>query len=96
MSTLFSQCIQASAYATCRHLTPDVLLKTKDFAYSVNPARGFGPAVVSRTFHQYWIFWVGPLVGAAVAAAVYQGVFKVRVSVFCLPYCFACHSESEG
>lgn len=47
---------------------------------SVNPARGFGPAVVSRTFHQYWIFWVGPLVGGAVAAAIYQLVFKVRVS----------------
>ena len=47
---------------------------------SVNPARGFGPAVVSRTFHQYWIFWVGPLVGAAVAAIIYQTIFKVRVS----------------
>ncbi|KAL0021954.1 hypothetical protein WJX79_005286 [Trebouxia sp. C0005] len=48
--------------------------------YCVNPARGFGPAVVSRTFHRYWIFWVGPLTGAAVAAFIYQTVFKVRVS----------------
>ncbi|DBA89312.1 hypothetical protein WJX79_005286 [Trebouxia sp. C0005] len=46
--------------------------------YCVNPARGFGPAVVSRTFHRYWIFWVGPLTGAAVAAFIYQTVFKVR------------------
>ncbi|DBA85350.1 TPA: oleate-activated transcription factor pip2 [Trebouxia sp. C0005] len=44
---------------------------------SVNPARSFGPAVVSRTFHEYWIFWVGPLVGAACAAAIYQS-FKAR------------------
>lgn len=44
----------------------------------VNPARGFGPAVVSRTFHEYWIFWVGPLVGGFVAAVVYETVFKVR------------------
>ncbi len=51
-------------------------------ACSVNPARGFGPAVVSRTFHQYWIFWVGPLTGAAVACVIYQTVFKVRVSKF--------------
>ena len=50
------------------------------FLCSVNPARGFGPAVVSRTFHRYWIFWVGPLTGAAVAAFIYQTVFKVRVS----------------
>ena len=47
---------------------------------SVNPARGFGPAMVSRTFHQYWIFWVGPLTGAAVAAVIYQTVFTGRVS----------------
>lgn len=45
---------------------------------SVNPARSFGPAVVSRTFHEYWIFWVGPLVGGAVAAFIYTLVFKVR------------------
>ncbi|KAA6420621.1 MAG: hypothetical protein FRX49_09414 [Trebouxia sp. A1-2] len=44
---------------------------------SVNPARSFGPAVVSRTFHQYWIFWVGPLVGATCAAVIYQS-FKAR------------------
>ncbi|DBA83756.1 hypothetical protein WJX77_003511 [Trebouxia sp. C0004] len=44
---------------------------------SVNPARSFGPAVVSRTFHQYWIFWVGPLAGATCAAVIYQS-FKAR------------------
>lgn len=44
----------------------------------VNPARGFGPAVVSRTFHQYWIFWVGPLVGATLACIIYQSIFRVR------------------
>ena len=47
---------------------------------SVNPARSFGPAMVSRTFHEYWIFWVGPLVGGALAAFIYTLVFKVRVS----------------
>ena len=28
---------------------------------SINPARSFGPAMVSRTFNHYWIFWVGTL-----------------------------------
>ncbi len=48
---------------------------------SVNPARSFGPAVVSRTFHEYWIFWVGPLTGAACAAVIYQS-FKARARYF--------------
>ena len=52
---------------------------------SVNPARGFGPAVVSHTFHEYWIFWVGPLAGGAVAALIYTTVFSVRVrNLHCL------------
>ena len=25
---------------------------------SINPARSFGPAMVARVFHRYWIFWV--------------------------------------
>ena len=34
---------------------------------SVNPARSFGPALVSGTFGDLWIYLVAPLAGAAVA-----------------------------
>ncbi|KAJ1403989.1 Major intrinsic protein [Sesbania bispinosa] len=38
----------------------------------MNPARAFGPAVVGWRWHYHWIFWVGPLIGAALAALIYE------------------------
>jgi len=42
---------------------------------SMNPARSFGPAVVTNVWTDHWIYWLGPLIGAAVAALVYEFVF---------------------
>jgi aquaporin related protein len=40
---------------------------------SVNPARSFGPAVVTHSFHSYhWIYWLGPVLGAILASAFYM------------------------
>ncbi len=39
---------------------------------SMNPARTLGPAIVSGQWANHWIYWVGPLVGAALAAVVYD------------------------
>ena len=39
---------------------------------SMNPARSFGPALAAGHWHDFWIYVLAPLVGAAIGALAYQ------------------------
>ena len=44
---------------------------------SMNPARSFGPALAAGVWSHHWVYWFGPLVGAAVAIFVHDVCFRV-------------------
>jgi aquaporin NIP len=39
---------------------------------SMNPARSFGPAVAAGEWHDFWIYILGPVLGASLGALAYQ------------------------
>ena len=41
----------------------------------INPARTFGPALINNAWTDHWVYWVGPLIGAAAAAITYYVLF---------------------
>jgi aquaporin Z len=39
---------------------------------AMNPARAFGPMLVSNTWSNWWVWYIGPFAGGVIGAAVYE------------------------
>jgi len=63
----------------------DILMGGPLTGAAMNPARWFGPAVASGTFADWYVWWIGPLVGAAVAALVYRFALEDRAEADVAP-----------
>lgn len=47
---------------------------------AMNPARAFGPALAAADWHGQMVYWVGPLLGAAVAALLWSRVLLPKTA----------------
>lgn len=59
-------------------VTADILAIGPLTGASMNPARSFGPAVVSGVLEGQAIYWIGPILGSITAALLYDGLFLRR------------------
>ncbi|KAI8086754.1 aquaporin-like protein [Halteromyces radiatus] len=53
---------------------------------SVNPARSFGPAIVTGKWANHWIFWFGPLIGSFFAYLIYCSVKIAKNNITVIDY----------
>jgi aquaporin Z len=56
-------------------ITLDVLMGGALTGAAVNPARALGPMLVHNTWGDFWVWVVGPLAGATVAAVLYDVLY---------------------
>jgi len=57
-------------------VTLDVLMGGPISGAAMNPARHLGPALLGGGFSNMWLYWVGPIVGAILAAQIYKCAFE--------------------
>ena len=50
----------------------DILVGGPLSGASMNPARSFGPALISGHWDAHWAYWAGPILGAVAAALLYD------------------------
>ena len=56
-------------------VTADILAIGPITGASMNPARSFGPALVTGIYQGQFIYWTAPIVGSVVAALLYDALF---------------------
>jgi glycerol uptake facilitator-like aquaporin len=56
-------------------ITMDILAGGAVTGAAMNPARAFGPELVQNAWTNAWVWYAGPLAGAAVAALAYEFLY---------------------
>ena len=56
-------------------ITIDVFVGGPITGAAMNPARAFGPELASGSWSNWWIYWIGPILGALIAALGYEYLY---------------------
>lgn len=56
-------------------ITLDILMGGPLTGAAMNPARAFGPQLVAGEWGDFWVWYLGPLVGGAAAALAYEALY---------------------
>jgi MIP family channel proteins len=59
-------------------ITLDIFLGGPLTGAAMNPARALGPALVQLSWDDHLVYWIGPVIGAVVAALVYHYAFAAE------------------
>ncbi|XP_030623301.1 aquaporin-4 [Chanos chanos] len=57
---------------------------------SMNPARSLGPAIIVGFWEHHWVYWIGPVLGAVLAAVSHEFFFAPSASRQKLVACLTC------
>jgi aquaporin TIP len=61
-------------------ITMDVFFGGPLTGAAMNPARAFGPELIGNVWSQGWIYWIGPAIGALIAALGYDWLYLRRLA----------------
>ncbi len=71
---------RAAGIAIGATVTFDILVGGPLTGGSMNPARTTGPAILAANWQDLWVYWIGPPVGAALAAFLYTWLNDAKES----------------
>ncbi|MGH8015143.1 MAG: MIP/aquaporin family protein, partial [Candidatus Zixiibacteriota bacterium] len=61
-------------------VTLDILMGGPISGAAMNPARHLGPALLGGGLQNTWLYWLGPIIGAVLAAQVYKNLLEEKAS----------------
>lgn len=60
-------------------VTMDILMAGPLTGAAMNPARALGPAIASGHLDNWYVYWVGPIIGGLIAGLLYPNLFLQKV-----------------